>query len=298
MRNKWIYIIIVCLIIGASIGLYCVSSKEKEDVLVTKEYLIEACGFSEKDYAGINLYDFIKAYQLTEKKVNRTDVKSMFEEYKQVSSNVYHVDALFYEYLYTSKHSKRKLKEEDLEQIKVIALYINQGVTGNESIIVDYTKEEIYYGHSDSLLLDGALPKQTISLSDKRKETINEMWGECNILSWKRDYEDMEKDISGYYIWEMFIELESGEIKTYRGFGQEEKVKPDGFEILVDTLNQWNVKLVSTEYLRSNMGWTYRDVEGIDLEQFILENGITYERFFESEISRQLEQYKENYYSE
>ena len=58
------------------------------------------------------------------------------------------------------------------------------------------------------------------------------------------------------------------------------------------------MKLVSTEYLRSNMGWTYRDVEGIDLEQFILENGITYERFFESEISRQLEQYKENYYSE
>ena len=293
MRNKWIYIIIVCLIIGASIGLYCVSSKEKEDVLVTKEYLIEACGFSEKDYIGINLYDFIKEFQITKKSIDKINVKELFAQYKSIPDNVYDEDAVFYEYLYEKENAGKKITQEELEQIKVIGLSISRGIDGNESIIVDYEREEIYYGIWESVFWDGSCPSWTTPLSPKKKSVIDEMWNECDILSWEQEYIDYDDDmLDACYSWNLFIELENGEIRKYSGEGTGKDIAPEGYDILVDTLDQWNVRLISVDYLYNNVTLSDEECNGVDLENFIKEKIITFDKFWKEDINELLSQYK------
>ena len=189
-----------------------------EIALVSKGYLIETYEWEKNDYAGIDLNGFIEEYQITKESISQIDVEGLFLQYKSNPDNVYSEDALFYEYLCLREQSDEKLKEEDLDQIKVIAFYSHEELGKYGSIIVDYELGEIYYGYKKDLLDNGETPVWTRPLSQKKKRILREMWDECNILSWERN--NSESDIANSdaysYPWKLLIELESGEIWTQK----------------------------------------------------------------------------------
>lgn len=264
-----------------------------EIALVSKGYLIETYEWEKNDYAGIDLNGFIEEYQITKESISQIDVEGLFLQYKSNPDNVYSEDALFYEYLCLREQSDEKLKEEDLDQIKVIAFYSHEELGKYGSIIVDYELGEIYYGYKKDLLDNGETPVWTRPLSQKKKRILREMWDECNILSWERN--NSESDIANSdaysYPWKLLIELESGEIKTYRGVNHWD-MYPEGYDVFLDTIEQGNVRLVTVEDLIDELDVPEKEYENMDLEAFIREEVITYDNIEGKELDEIFYKYK------
>lgn len=235
-KGIWVIIIFFVSIILVFSSFYIY--REYETQLITKEYLIEKCELSQYEYENIDLDALIEKYQLTRKSLRQVDMHKFLKNYKKNRDNGYTEDSVFYSYLLTNGWANGKITEEELDQIKVIVLYQSYEGYGVQSVVVDYEKEKIYYGDQVDLLYDGAIPTWTRRLREERKEIIHNMWDDCNILAWELEYVNWEEGYKERFVWELYIELENGDIKKYWG-GFQGDYRPDGFEILEDTLYLW-----------------------------------------------------------
>lgn len=255
---------------------------------------MELCEFTEEEISDVNLDIFIEEYQLTEEEIKKYNMHAVLKKYKDKLNQQESIDenAIFYNYLVTNNKAFTKIKESQLDDIKVIALYINSGME-QESVIVDYQKDMIYYGAQCNILSDGAIPTWTEELSDEKKIAIQDMWKECNIVSWKRQYTGKEDNSTGTYSWHLYLELENGKIKDYSG-GCQGDVTPEGYGIMKTVLFEWNVELITVDYL-SRFFENKEVLHGVDLEAFIRDNLLTYETVWEVDLYKLLEEYKQTH---
>lgn len=260
--------------------------------LLSKEELMELCEFTEEEISDVDLDIFIEEYQLTEEEIKKYNMHAVLRKYKDKLRQEEIIDerAIFYNYLVTNNKAFTKIRESQLDDVKVIALYINSGME-QESVIVDYQKNMIYYGTQRNILSDGVIPTWTEELTDEKKYAIRNMWEDCNIVAWKRRYIGQEDNTTGTYSWHLYLELESGKIKDYSG-GYQGDVTPEGYGIMKTILFEWNVELVTVDYLIRFLE-NKEVLNGVDLEEFIIDNRITYDTIWEVDLYKLLEEYKQ-----
>ena len=233
-----VYMLIYMVVVIVS----CSKVEEENEMLITKEKLIEICQLSETEYENIDLDEFIKEYSLTERALEKIDIQIFLEKYRKLKeqADINDKGDIFYQYLREAEKANAQIVEGEIDDISVVALYITRGME-QESVIVDYSKEMIYYGENINLLYDGVNPTYSVELDEKKKNAIQNMWLECEIFSWERKYEQWDENESETMGWILYIELEDGKIKTYEG-GYHGDITPSGYSIMKQALFQWNLK--------------------------------------------------------
>lgn len=278
------------------IALYIVIESSQKAMLLSKEELVELCEFTEEEISDVDLDDFIEEYKLTKKEIEKYNMHAVLQKYKDKlnQQDIINENAIYYNYLVTDSKALTKIRESQLDNIKVIALYINKGME-QESVIVDYQKNMIYYGDQRNILYDGVIPTWTVELNDEKKTAIRDMWKECNIVSWKRRYKGKEDNSTGTYSWHVYLELENGRIKDYSG-GYQGDVTPEGYGIMKNLLFEWNGNLITVDYLKG-LFKNEEVLSGVDLEEFIIENRLTYENVWVTDIHNLVEEYKQSHHN-
>lgn len=215
------------------------NENKETHMLVTKEYLIEEYNLTEEEIGEVDLNDFIEELQLTKDAVQGMDIRIFLQKYKVDLSQKVNENAVHYQYLRENEKINQKLTEEELKTVKRIALCHSSG-TDLLSIVIDYENETIYYGDQTYLLANGAVPTNEVILSEEKIESLNNMWKECEVLSWEKEYIGTSEGTTGSYGWSLYFELEDGKIKMYHGSGMLGDNTPNKFGVIMTTLNSWN----------------------------------------------------------
>lgn len=196
-----------------------------EEALVTREYLIEHCGISERDLEGIDVDAFIEEFDLKESNIDKVNVEFLLEAYKEEAGE----SSSPYSFFTEDAYETGGLKEEDIPGIQTAALYITDG-TYQETIILDMGKEKGYWGKGTNLLYDMDEESEQITFTGEKREAFTKLLENCQVAAWKSRYEGTNEDTTGSFGWTLYLKMQSGKISRYTGSGVMGENRPEQWD--------------------------------------------------------------------
>ena len=227
MKKKIICWLCVCFIL---ITLSGCSVREVPSEMVTKEYLIEHCDVTERDFEGVDFEEFVDRYKLTVKKAEEYYIPDLIAMYKRAKAAEPTVD-----YTEIYRQAEGKLREDDIDAISVLIWSWNSG-SDNECMVVNLANSSVYYAPHDYFLDACGESRKVADLSQEDAEFLRNTVRDCGVTQWDNDYIGTNGESTGHMAWGIGIQLEDGRCVDYSGYGIFNSGTPSGVYTLMNDL--------------------------------------------------------------
>jgi hypothetical protein len=197
---------------------------EYGEKIATKEFLVNAFGFTDSDFNGIDVEKVLTRYEVSEEALKESGDSKEFiiESLKKLQKMLDEegkpqIKPLKPDYSYLVKAKEFKGKYPSFDNLKYFT-EISTGGNGGASCFIDFKKNIL-------LFADGSLPiyedidkyNKKVELSKERKENIIKALKKAGIDKWNYKYEVKKYSPEGGSHWYLGMEFEDGTIISYSG---------------------------------------------------------------------------------